>query len=588
MGPVQIRFGTLALAACLMCFRAFASHSDSILNLPYDQLGANLASSERSLRAIWIDASKAGDLWRRAKAADLLSTVQYLGGAYDSSAFYLLDAIALYQELKMPAALGQAYCEYGYRIKRRNLDEAFRYMIHGIGILENNVCHKELTAAYDNYGVLHEFKNNLDSAEWYYHRALELKENLNDSIGIPYSLNNLGGIQIIRGHYDEAYAFIQRGMQIRRMRNDGMGEAESCTLMGELHQAWGKWPDAIEWFLRSASICSSLGYPYLLQQNQQQLARCYEETGQFALATQALKASMALKDSLLNETNLKTVNELEQRFNLAEKDKSIALLQEQSAKRMMMVAWITVVFVLLAAGLVVLLQRNKRRAAAARDAAIIAERERGLEAVYSATEEERKRIAKDLHDGVGQQLSGLRMGFESLTSEVRTVLPQKGDVIDRLTRVIDEACADVRSLSHQMMPKALSESGLIASLEDMLTKSLGVTPIQFRLEHYKVQGVRFPEKVELGIYRVCQELVNNIIKHSGASEVVVQVFRNRDMLILIVEDNGRGFVASRDGNGIGLTNITSRMRTVDGEVTWEPGPQSGTVATVKVPVQPQS
>lgn len=571
---------------CTLVCAASDLAMDSILTVPYDVMGANLASSEQSLRAVWLHASRNGDPMRKAKAAQMLSTVHYLGGAYDSSSYYILEAMRLYEQLQWPAELGHAYCEYGYRIKRRNLDEAFRYMTRGIAILEGNNCRKELTGAYDNFGVLYECRNDLDSAELFYQRALQLKESLNDSIGMPYSLNNLGGVCIMRHQYDRAMIYIMRGLHIREIRGDRMGEAESATLLGELYQAWNKWAEAIDWFTRSANTFKALGYRLLLQQNLQQLAKCFEETGQYERATQLLKTSMALKDSLLSEKNLKIVNELEQRFNLAEKDKSIAVLEEKAAKRMVMIAWGVVALVVVAGGFVFVLQRNKRRAAAARDAAIIAEREHGLEAVFAATEEERKRIAKDLHDGIGQLLSGLRMGFERLTSEVRSVLPQKGEVIDRLTRVIDEACTDVRSLSHQMMPKALSESGLIASLEDMLAKSLGVTPIQYRLEHYKVEGVRFPEKVELGVYRVCQELINNIIKHSGASEVVVQLFRNRDLLILIVEDNGRGFVAPLDGRGIGLANITSRIHTVDGEVTWEPGPQSGTVATVKVPVLP--
>jgi signal transduction histidine kinase len=575
---------TWIITLCSLVSVASVTPSDSILNVPYDKLGANLTKSEEALRTVWILASKNNDFQRRAKAAQMLSTVHYLSGAYDSSSFYILDAIRLYEQLKMPAEWGYAYCEHGYRIKRRNLNEGFRFMTLGIQILEENNCKNELTGAYDNFGVLYELRSDLDSAELFYNRALQLKESLNDSLGIPYSLNNLGGISIMRGQYERALPFIQRGLQIRQLRGDRLGEAESCTLMGELYQAWQKWNLAIEWFTRSCDSYRELGVPFSLQQNLQNLSKCYEETGQFELATQALRTSMALKDSLLNEKNLKIVNELEQRFNLAEKDKSIAVLQEKAAKRMMVVAWIAAALILTAGIFVVLLQRNKRRAAAARDAAIIAERERGLEAVFAATEEERKRIAKDLHDGVGQQLSGLRMGFESLTSEVRTVLPHKSEVIDRLTRVIDEACTDVRSISHQMMPKALSESGLIASLEDMLTKSLGVTKVHYRLEHYKVEGMRFSEKIELGLYRVCQELINNIIKHSGASEVVVQLFRNKDLLILIVEDNGRGFVASDNGAGIGLSNITSRIHTVDGEVTWEPGPQSGTVATVKVPV----
>jgi signal transduction histidine kinase len=135
-----------------------------------------------------------------------------------------------------------------------------------------------------------------------------------------------------------------------------------------------------------------------------------------------------------------------------------------------------------------------------------------------------------------------------------------------------------------MMPKALAESGLIAAMDDMLHKSLGLSSIQYRLEHFKVDGVRFPERIEIGLYRVCQELINNIIKHSGASEVAVQLFRSKGWLIMIVEDNGRGFLHSPNQEGIGLSNVTSRIHTVDGEVSWEPGPQCGTVATIKVPV----
>jgi len=86
------------------------------------------------------------------------------------------------------------------------------------------------------------------------------------------------------------------------------------------------------------------------------------------------------------------------------------------------------------------------------------------------------------------------------------------------------------------------------------------------------------------MYRVAQELINNIVKHSKASQVMVQLYRNKGMLIMIIEDNGIGFSSQSKKEGIGLTNIFSRLNTVDGDVAWEPGPETGTVATVRVPV----
>jgi len=576
------------VCAWLTLFNAAASaqtqRMDSILNLPFDVLTAHLDQSERALQEAYVQCRQSGDQERRAKAAKQLSTVHYLQGTYDSAAFYILEAIKGYEQLRLPAALGEAYCEYGYRIKRRNLKEAFAYMSKGIAILESNQCTKELTGAYDNFGVLFELNEALDSASFFYQRALELKRSLRDSIGLPYSLNNLGGVEILRGHYKDAMPYLQQALEIRAARNDVFGMAESHALLGDLHKAWGKYQEAAQWYQLSAQACERMHYPFLLQQNQEQLADCYEKLGQFDLAAKALRWSATIKDSLLNEKNIVQINELEQRFKMAEKDKSIAQLQEKGARRQLAVVWIAGALLLAVAIFLLFIQRQKRKSAAARDAAIIAERERGLVAVFEATEDERKRIAKDLHDGIGQQLSGLRMGFESLHDAIREVLPQQAQSMDHLTQVIDEACQDVRTLSHQMMPKALAESGLVAAIDDMLHKSLGLSAIQYRLEHFKVDGVRFSEKIEIGLYRVGQELINNIIKHSGASEVVVQLFCSKGWLIMIVEDNGRGFKSSPNQDGIGLSNVTSRIHTVDGEVSWEPGPQCGTVATIKVPV----
>jgi len=99
-----------------------------------------------------------------------------------------------------------------------------------------------------------------------------------------------------------------------------------------------------------------------------------------------------------------------------------------------------------------------------------------------------------------------------------------------------------------------------------------------------VEG-RFDEKIELSLYRVCQELINNVIKHSQVDFVSVQLFKTGNNLILMLEDNGKGMKSGKEKQGIGLLNIASRIDTVNGEINYKPGPDAGTVATIRIPLE---
>jgi signal transduction histidine kinase len=117
----------------------------------------------------------------------------------------------------------------------------------------------------------------------------------------------------------------------------------------------------------------------------------------------------------------------------------------------------------------------------------------------------------------------------------------------------------------------------------LLENSLAYTKIEYSFEHFNIDE-RLPEKIEVTIYRIVQELINNIIKHSKATEVSVQLFNANNSIILIVEDNGVGFTSDKNKKGIGLLNISSRLDMVNGNVNFEPSPKSGTLITVKIPL----
>ncbi|MFT5818880.1 MAG: signal transduction histidine kinase [Crocinitomix sp.] len=237
----------------------------------------------------------------------------------------------------------------------------------------------------------------------------------------------------------------------------------------------------------------------------------------------------------------------------------------------------TIIIIAIALMLVVLLiqQKRKRTLVEKQSKEKIRLKQQSLNSVIQAQENERQRIAKDLHDSIVQQLGSLKIRLSS------TFVSQK--VSDDFSiELLEKTTSELRELSHRMMPKSLEELGLIAALKDTLSMAFDLTEIEYTFDCFGLEG-RLPQKLEITIFRVLQELINNIIKHSQASEVSVQLIKNQSHTIVIVEDNGVGFSIKNEKNGIGLLNINSRLDSVDGSVNFEPSVESGTLVTIRIP-----
>jgi len=208
------------------------------------------------------------------------------------------------------------------------------------------------------------------------------------------------------------------------------------------------------------------------------------------------------------------------------------------------------------------------------------EKERSLQQTLIAQEEERQRIAKDLHDGIVQDLAAIKMNLEQMRSHVS---PQQEMNFENARNNLERTTREVREISHQMMRTALRELGLKAAVDDVLRKIL---PLHHIHHDFFAHGLdeRLPEKIEISLFRIVQELLNNIIKHSGATQVNVSITRNKNFVTMHLEDNGKGFDPQQKSMGIGLVNLQSRVRIVNGEIRYESGENTGTVVIVKVPL----
>ncbi|MBN3035392.1 MAG: sensor histidine kinase [Bacteroidales bacterium] len=550
---------------------------------------------ERSLRY----ASESAEIARnRGDSALWAMSMQIAGVVYKNRGDYTraleqqLRAVRIIEKLGNKKLLASSYNDLGVLNKNLgNWDLAIGYYRSSLAIIEE-LGNKRISALLlNNIGTIYDAKNRPDSAEYYYTLSLEISSETGDPEGMALSLNNLGELHASEGDHRKALDCFTRTLEIDQETGNRMGEIYSCLNMAGAYLELADLKRALEYFDRAEELSLEMDAASLLSQAYRGKSSVFRRMGNFRNALDYLEKHKSIQDSLMNERKSEQIAEMQARFESEKNEAEIELLKKEQRINGLLIAkqknhiLVLILGIAMVAGLgVFLVYRTRQRHQAIMQKEIIRQKELGLRAVFEAQEEERKRIAKDLHDGIGQTLSGLRLAWEALTRQLSGISEAERNRMHELTAVIDGACQDVRTISHQMMPRQLSELGLIPALEDMLVKSFGNTGINYRFEHFGIDG-RFSENVEIALYRIAQELVNNVIKHSGATRVSFQVLRNRNFLVMIVEDNGRGFnYGEKQGSGIGLLNIASRIGTVNGEINYEPSPGSGTVATIRVPV----
>lgn len=206
-----------------------------------------------------------------------------------------------------------------------------------------------------------------------------------------------------------------------------------------------------------------------------------------------------------------------------------------------------------------------------------------LDVVLQAQQEERKRIAEALHNGLGQLLYATKLNVEQLNLQQREVnIPHLKEVKRNLNTMLDEAIRETRHLSHELVPHTLENFGLRAALQDLVRK----IPAQTLSVTYQYDLKERPERLmELAIFRIAQELLSNVMKHAEATEVSIRLTQGAQQIVMLVTDNGKGFrVRSAGKNGLGLKTIRNRVELITGTLAIRSQLGKGSSVTVKIPL----
>jgi two-component system, NarL family, sensor histidine kinase UhpB len=204
--------------------------------------------------------------------------------------------------------------------------------------------------------------------------------------------------------------------------------------------------------------------------------------------------------------------------------------------------------------------------------------------VVNAQEEERKRIARELHDDTAQVLTAQLLRLKTMEAVGQNLDPER---LGELINMTAEALEDVRHMAHELRPPSIDDLGLYASVESLTAQfrdRFGV-PISYRPEGSKR---RFPSGIEIAMYRIVQEALTNVAKHSGASSAAVSIGNDDTAVWATVSDEGSGFdpmhVNRRDGSGLGLFGMQERTALFSGKLKIDSAPGRGTTVHVRIPL----
>ncbi|MCE7993992.1 MAG: PAS domain S-box protein [Roseivirga sp.] len=210
------------------------------------------------------------------------------------------------------------------------------------------------------------------------------------------------------------------------------------------------------------------------------------------------------------------------------------------------------------------------------------EREK-TEALVLGQENERRRLAQELHDGLGQSISAIGLNLNALEPELKSFNDKFKKIYEEVKEKLNETVEEVRAISRNLTPKILDDFGLQKALEHLCDTIDKSTLVELNLNLYG--DMSNVDKVQaLGIYRIIQELVNNALRHADPKNVFVHVTRGESEWIVLVEDDGRGFDPVAKPKGMGLSNVRSRAELLKGEVHIDSNEKSGTTVSVNIPL----
>lgn len=510
-------------------------------------------------------------------------------------------------------------------------DESIKILTsEGLGLAKKTKSNTLLAMFYENIGRSFFNLNRYENADVYFKKAIKAyllkiinKEDL--ALCYVFSANNL----IKLNAFNEAYQNISNAKKYFSLNTKSNVDPHYYYVLGEYYFEKNDHNNAIKFYtlgikslkqtnsinteiVIKLSLCESLiklnqfnlSYKYL-KEIEPKIPPFYElnflkifsknleKLKLYELAYTINQKYIKIKDSIDNLQNKKNFMELEAKYNRVENENKILTLQKENQKKELKLKNNQILYSMLGLLIVVgiisfyfLLKnlRNQRKINTQKDIiynqnVIAIKRQKEIEiiqAMIEGEEAERKRIARDLHDGIGSSLSSIKMQLENSHES-------KSNLGSLVILALSKSIKELRLIAYNLVPETINRLGLDAAIHDLcISNSLNNVTIEYN--SFELNNKIKPSH-QITIYRIVQELVNNALKHSKATLIIVQCSQNNNLFLLTVEDNGNGLKDDENKKGLGLSNIKKRVDILDGNFEIFSNNDSGTTVNIELNIE---
>lgn len=553
----------------------------------YKLYSADFSNSEKLCG--WAAETSHAQGWRleEAKANLGWGVITYLSGDYEHVLPKYFRARDLFDSLKDKSGIASINNEMAvFYYKTKDLPNAFRCL----EIAEKNATEvndlENLGTTMGHRGAFLSREGRYKEAEPYYREVYEIRKKTSDSVGLGYVLLDLAQMALLDGKIEESFSYIDQSTSIRKKIGDLQGVAINHVARGENYFQLKQFHQAIRWFQSGLDLSLAIGYTDLVRHNYDYLSKSYLALNDYKMAFELQEKANAYKDSLFNLDRTRVIQELQAKYDDAQKDLRISALSKDNELKTTTIErnYILIGGLAVSLGLLFMLgylwrNRTRQEKQAIAQEQKVRLREAQVNAVIDSQESERRRFASDLHDGMGQLVSALQLNIQSIrqSNDLEKTVAQ----VDNSENLLQEIQQEIRNIAFNLMPPVLTKEGLVPAVRELIRRINKSGSIKATLKVYDVEE-RFSEVVEISLYRIIQELISNIVKHAQASMLTISFTGHETEVILTLEDDGKGydlnaFQQSKTGNG--WSTVTTRLNLIRGQIDFDtmPGRNNNTV-----------
>jgi len=473
---------------------------------------------------------------------------------------------------------------------RSEFDKAIFYGQKAIGIAQAMGDKSRVMTQSYNLAQTYNLTKNFDSSIAISKRVIKMARDAGNQRVETYALYNLCSIFLRIGKLNDALTYGKQCLAVSQNISDKKIQSTTLAALGCVYLQLKQYNEAENSLTQALAIREKIEDKKGIADVQNILANVYYAMGQPQKAFTLEKASEDFSDSYNQSILSQQSSELEKKYETEKKEAQIKLqqaeLRQKSTLNKFLIAGVVALIIISLLG-----YRNYKNRQKLQQAKIDElESEKKLtatEAVLKGEEQERTRLAKDLHDGLGGMLSGIKYSLGNMKENL-IMTPDNARAFERSIDMLDSSIKEMRRVAHNMMPEILVKYGLDTALKEFCGEMDRTGMIRVNYQSVGMHNAVIEQTTAVGIYRIIQELVNNAMKHAAAQNILVQAHATDGgkLLVITVEDDGNGFDTGllKQATGIGWRNIQNRLELLKGRVDIQSSPGKGTSVMIEITI----